>query len=78
MRSLRDSVAAKFMQGNCIKGIAKDKGLVAAGASVQQLGQCLNLDKRVEAGTFEDKARSRVHYITSLSRILCLLLLKHY
>ena len=60
MRSLRDSVAAKFMQDNCIKGIAKDKGLVAAGASVQRLGQCLNLDERVEAGTFEDKARSRV------------------
>ena len=60
MRSLRDSVAVRFMQDNCIKGIAKDKGLVAAGASVQRLGQCLNLDERVEAGTFEDKARSHI------------------
>ena len=57
MRSLRDSVAANFIRTNCVKGIAKNKGLVAAGASVQRLGQCLNLDERVEAGTFEDKVR---------------------
>ena len=55
MRSLRDSVAATFMQDNRIKVVARDQKLVAAGASVQRLGQCLNLDERVEAGTFEDK-----------------------
>ena len=55
MRSLRDSVAARFMQDNRIKVVARDQKLVAAGASVQRLGQCLNLDERVEAGTFEDK-----------------------
>ena len=57
MRSLRDSVAANFIRTNRVKGIAKNKGLVAAGSSVQRLGQCLNLDERVEAGTFEDKVR---------------------
>ena len=70
MRSLRDSVAAKFMQGNCIEGISKDKGLVAAGASVQRLGQCLNLDERVEAGTFEDKARSQDHEFTTFAPLI--------
>jgi cap2 methyltransferase len=54
MRRLQDEVASLFVDLNGVRPLEAEKRLVTR-AAVQQIGQCLNLDERVEMGTFEER-----------------------
>ncbi len=59
LRKRQAEVASKFVQANNISPLAAEKKMVSK--SVQRVGQCLNLDARVEMETFEDRLKAEAN-----------------